>query len=159
MEESSVLHLLQATARKQSKGGLVTKDVQVMPSISTEPVHRVGFNGDKCRRGYSHTTSCCAALPCPCSCSHSSLSVLDTGVRGPLLSQPILEHLQEAGNERDPGASGLFVKPHPETMSCGRDGMLIWSKAWFSSSLSLQCNPGQPAMHHSNSGSRADPGH
>lgn len=27
------------------------------------------------------------------------------------------------------------MKPHPEVMSCDRDGMLIWSKAWFSSSL------------------------
>ena len=50
--------------------------------------------------------------------------MLDTGVRGPLLSQPIFEHLQEAENGWDPGGLGLFVKPPPETMSHGRDACL-----------------------------------
>lgn len=95
------------------------------------------------------------SLALPLQLFHSSLCVLDTGVRGPLLSQAILELLQEAGNERDPGGSGLFVKPHLKIMSCGRGRKLIWSKAWFSSSLPLQCITGQPAMHHS--GSRTDP--
>lgn len=59
--------------------------------------------------------------------------------QGPLLSQPILEHLWEADNGWDPGGSGLSVKPPSETMSHGRDGMRVWSKVWFFRSLPSQC--------------------